>query len=74
MVTRKYINFDSIYHNNIFHFIQSISNDANEDGGDNAVAEAYQADNQFKGTRHYGMINSKRHLDQSHMYRAQKGR
>ena len=56
---------------NIYFFKQSI--DGLGEDEDNAAGETYTAENQFIGTRHLGMINSKRHLDQSHMYRAQKG-
>merc|ERR1712223_679534 len=52
--------------------ISSQSNDGNGNDGDNITSDAFQADNQFIGTRHLGMLNSKRHLDQSHMYRNQK--
>jgi DNA-binding transcriptional MerR regulator len=50
----------------------SESNDGASEDGDVLAAKACDADSQFVGTRHLGIINSKGHLDPSHMPRGQK--
>ena len=50
----------------------SESNDGASEDGDVLAVRACDVDSQFVGTRHLGIINSKGHLDPSHMPRGQK--
>lgn len=53
--------------------MSSQSSEGTSDGFDMMAAKACDADSQFVGTRHFGIINSKRHLDPSHMTRVTGG-
>ena len=53
--------------------MSSQSSDGTGDGNDTMAAKACDTESQFVGTRHFGMINSKRHLDPSHMSRVTPG-
>ena len=54
--------------------MSSRSYDGTSEDGDIFAAKACDAENQFVGTRHLGIINSKRHLDPSHMSRVNTGK
>ena len=68
-----YFNIFKIIHQNSLQSMSSLSNDGTSEESNTVAAKFCDADNQFVGTRHLGIINSKRHLDPSHLSRVKTG-